>query len=58
MKDSIGSSKVNYICIALSQNRFVPSNLLITMILSKYEKALCSLYKGKKTPYDSFYEDG
>ena len=58
MKDSIGSSKVNYICIALSQNRFVLSNLLITMILSKYEKALCSLYKGKKTPYDSFYEDG
>jgi len=57
MKDSIGSSKVNYACVALSQNRFVLSNSLITMIFFKYKKALCSLYKGKKAPYDSFYED-
>ena len=55
MKDSIGSSKVDYACIALS--RFVLSNSLITMILFKYEKALCSLCKGKKASYDSFYED-
>ena len=27
------------------------------MNLSKYEKALCFLYKGKKAPHDSFYED-
>ena len=57
MKDSIGSSKVNYACIALSQNRSVLFNSLITIILFKYEKALCSLCKGKKAPYNSFYED-
>ena len=42
------SSRVNYTYIALSQNRFVLSNLSIAMNFSKCEKALCFLYKGKK----------
>ena len=57
MEDSIRSNKVNYACIASSQNRFVLPNSSIVVNLSKYEKALCSLYKGKKVPHSSFYED-
>ena len=43
--------------MASSQNRFVLSNLFITVNLSKCEKTLCSLCKGKKSSYSSFYED-
>ena len=57
MEDSIRSNKVNYACIASSQNIFVLPNSSIVVNLSKYEKALCSLYKGKKVPHSSFYED-
>ena len=57
MEDFLGSSTVNYIYMASNQNKFVLPNLPITINLSKYEKALCFLYKGKKVPYGSFYED-
>ena len=43
--------------IALNQNKFVLSNLSITINLSKCEKTLCFLCKGKKVPHSSFYED-
>ena len=43
--------------MALSQNRFVLPDTPIAMNLSKYEKTLCFLYKSKKIPYSSFYED-
>jgi len=43
--------------MALSQNRFVLPDLPITINLSKYEKTLCSLCKGKKASHSSFYED-
>jgi len=57
MEDLIRSSRVNYACMASIQNRFVLLNLPITVNLSKYEKALCSLCKGKKALHDSFYKD-
>jgi len=56
MEDFVGSSRVNYACMASSQNGFVLSNLPITVNLSKCEKILCSLCKGKKAPHGSFYE--
>ena len=56
MKDFIESSRLNYVCIASNQSKFVLPDLLITMNLSKCEKALCFLYKDKKALYDSFYE--
>jgi len=43
--------------MASSQSKFVLSSLPTTVNLSKYEKALCFLCKGKKVPYSSFYED-
>ena len=43
--------------MASSQNRFVLPDLPIAINLSKYEKALCFLCKGKKAPHSSFYED-
>ena len=43
--------------MASSQNRFVLSDSLIVMNLSKYEKILCFLCKIKKVSYSSFYED-
>ena len=43
--------------IALSQKKFVLSNSSITINLSKCEKTLCFLCKGKKVSYNSFYED-
>ena len=55
IKNSIGSSRVNYIYITLSQNEFVLPSLLIAMNLSKYKKTLCFLCKGKKAPHSSFY---
>ena len=57
MEDFTIWSRINYTCIASSQSKFVLPNLPITINLSKYEKALCFLYKGKKVPYGSFYED-
>ena len=42
------SSKVNYIYIASSQNKFLLFDLSITMNFSKCEKILCFLYKSKK----------
>jgi len=57
IEDSIGPSRVNYICMALSQNGFVLSNSPITINLSKCEKVLYSLYKGKKSSDGRFYED-
>ena len=53
MEDFIGSSKVNYACMASSQNRFVLSDLPIAVNLSKCEKTLCSLCKGKKAPHSN-----
>ena len=57
MEDSIESSRINYVCMAASQNRFVLPNLFITVNLFKYEKTLCSLHKDKKALYGSFYKD-
>ena len=56
MKNSIGLSRVNYAYIALSQNEFVLLDSPITINLSKCEKALYFLCKGKKTSHGSFYE--
>jgi len=57
MEDFIGSSRVNYAYMTSNQNKFVLPDLPITMNLLKYEKTLCFLYKGKKAPHSSFYED-
>jgi len=57
MEDFIGSSRVNYACMASSQNGFVLPDSSIAVNLSKCEKVLCSLCKGKKTPYGSFYKN-
>jgi len=57
IEDLIGSSRVNYIYIASSQNGFLLLDLSIAVNLSKCEKTLCSLYKGEKAPHDSFYKD-
>ena len=48
---------VLYTCMALSQNKFVLSNLPLAMNLSKYKKALYFLYKSKKVLYNSFYKN-
>ena len=57
IENFVVSKEINYVCMASSQNRFVLPNLSITVNLSKYEKILRFLYKGKKVPYSSFYED-
>ena len=57
MEDFVALKKINYICVALSQNRFVLSDSSIAVNLSKYEKVLCFLYKGKKASHGSFYKD-
>ena len=54
MKNFVVSKKINYICMASSQNRFVLPGLPITIDLSEYKKVLCFLYKGKKALYGSF----
>ena len=43
--------------MAFSQNKFVLSNLLITINFFKCEKVLYFLYKDGKVSYGSFYED-
>ena len=43
------SSRINYVYMASSQNKFTLPNLPITMNLSKYKKILYSLCKGKKS---------
>ena len=43
--------------MASSQRKFVLPNSLIAVNLSKYEKILYFLYKGKKVPHSSFYRD-
>ena len=43
--------------MALSLNKFVLPNSFITVNLSKCEKTLCFLYKGKKAYYSIFYKD-
>ena len=57
MEDSIGSSRVNCVYMALNQNKFVLPNLSIIVNLFKCEKALCLSYKDKKAPHGSFYKD-
>ena len=57
IKDSIGSSRVNYVCMALSQNEFILPDSSIAVNLSKCEKTLCSLCMDKKASHDSFYEN-
>ena len=57
MENFVALKEINYVCMASSQNRFVLSDLSITVNLSKYEKALYSLYKGKKASHGSFYKD-
>jgi len=56
IEDLIGSSRVNYTCMASSQNKFVLPDSPIAVNLSKCEKALYSLYKGKKAPHGSLYK--
>jgi len=50
-------SRVNYVCMASSQSKFVLSNSSIVVNLSKCEKILCFLFKNKKVSYGSFYKD-
>ena len=57
MEDFVALKKINYVYMASSQNRFVLPDLPIAVNLSKCEKVLYSLYKGKKVPYGSFYKD-
>ena len=57
MKNFVVSKKINYVFMALSQNKFVLSDLPIVVNFSKCEKTLCFLYKGKKASYGSFYEN-
>ena len=57
IEDFVALKEINYICMASSQNRFVLPDSPIAVNLSKCEKTLCSLYKGKKAFYGSFYED-
>ena len=57
IEDFVALKEINYACMTSSQNRFVLPNSPIAMNLSKCEKALCVLCKGKKAPYSSFYED-
>ena len=57
IKNFVISNKINYACIASSQNKFVLPDLLIAVNLSKCEKALCFLYKDIKAPHSSFYKD-
>ena len=57
MEDFVALKKINYVCMASSQNRFILPNLPITVNLSKYKKALYSLYKNKTVPYGRFYKD-
>ena len=54
MEDFVVLKKINYIYIALNQNKFVLSNLSIAVNLSKYKKISCFLYKSKKVLYSSF----
>ena len=48
IEDIIESDRVNCVYIAFDQNKFVLSDLFITVNLFKYEKALCFLCKSKK----------
>ena len=57
MKNFVVSKEIDYVCIASSQNRFILPDLPIVVNLSKCEKVLCFLYKGKKVSYSSFYKD-
>jgi len=57
IEDFVVLKEINYGCMTSSQNRFVLPDSPIAMNLSKCEKALCFLCKGKKAPYGSFYED-
>jgi len=41
IENFVVSKKINYACIASSQNRFVLPDLPIAVNLSKCEKALC-----------------
>jgi len=56
IEDFVVSKEINYIYMAPRQNRLVLPNSLITVNLSKCEKILCFLYKGKKAPHGSFYK--
>jgi len=47
----------NNVYMASSQNKFVLSDLPISINLSKCEKVLYLLCKGKKASYGSFYKD-
>jgi len=57
IEDFVALKEINYICMASSQNIFVLPDSPIAVNLSKCKKTLCSLYKGKKAFYGSFYED-
>ena len=48
MEYFVALKEINYSCIASSQNIFALPDLSIAVNLSKYEKALCSLCKGKR----------
>jgi len=57
MKNFVVSKKINYVSMALSQNKFVLPDLSIVVNFSKCEKTLYFLYKSKKAFYSSFYEN-
>ena len=57
MEDFVISKEINYVYMVLSQNKFVLSNSSIAVNISKCEKTLYFLYKSKKAPYSSFYEN-
>jgi len=57
MENFVISKEINYAYMVLSQNKFILSNSSIAVNISKCEKTLYFLYKSKKAPYSSFYEN-
>ena len=57
IENFVALKKINYVCMASSQNRSILPNLPIAVNLSEYEKRLCFLCKGEKASHSSFYED-
>jgi len=57
MENFVALREINYVCMASSQNRFVLLGLSVAVNLSKCEKTLYFLCRGKKASYSSFYED-
>jgi len=57
MENFVVLKEINYVYMALSQNKFVQPNSSIAVNLSKCKKALYFLCKSKKVPHSNFYEN-